>query len=218
MAISSSSNQAPGPLQLIAGMVLLALTGAFWCNQSPAYHSLLFAASPGENALLDSLFRTHPIYISDGYDFPVGPPNAVNYYNAQPFGQNLHLGDDWNGNGGGDTDLGDPVYSIGNGWVSEVRHEGPGWGNVLRIIHQQPNGTYLESLYAHLLDTRVTTGDWVKRGAQIGRMGNADGRYKAHLHLEIRRMPGMPLGGGYSADTTGYLKPTPWIKGHRPRK
>ena len=53
--------------------------------------------------------------ISDGFDFPVGKPNAKKYYNAQKFGKNYHLGDDWNGVGGGNTDYGNPVYSISNG-------------------------------------------------------------------------------------------------------
>ncbi len=52
------------------------------------------------------------------FDFPVGAPNAKNYYNAQKFGKNHHLGDDWNGKGGGNTDLGDPVYAISDGIVS----------------------------------------------------------------------------------------------------
>lgn len=171
---------------------------------------------PPISQMLDSIFRNHRAYLTDGFDFPVGPPDGEGYYNAQTFGQNLHLGDDWNGTQGGDSDLGDPVFTIANGWVSSIRHEGPGWGNVLRVIHRLPNGSYLESLYAHLLDSRVAQGDWIKRGTLVGRMGNADGRYKAHLHLEIRRIPGMPLGGGYSADTTGYLKPTRWIRSHRP--
>ncbi len=40
----------------------------------------------------DTLFANHPQYISDGFDYPVGPPNAVGYYDAQPFTKNKHLG------------------------------------------------------------------------------------------------------------------------------
>ena len=212
----------PLALALLIAALIMACTqqAATPADKAAEY---LFAAEtlPAEqpvSVMLDSLFLTHKAYVADGFDFPVGPPNAVGYYNAQPFGQNLHLGDDWNGTGGGDSDLGNPVYTIAHGWVSEIEHKGPGWGNVMRIIHRLPNGSYVESLYGHLLDARVASGDWVKRGDLIGRMGNADGRYKAHLHLELRRLPGMALGGGYSADTTGYLKPTPWIKAHRPRR
>jgi len=47
---------------------------------------------------------------ADHFDFPVGRPDAKGYYNAQGFGKNAHLGDDWNGTGGGNSDLGDPIY------------------------------------------------------------------------------------------------------------
>jgi len=33
------------------------------------------------------------IKMTDGFDFPVGKPNAKNYYSAQRFGVNEHLGD-----------------------------------------------------------------------------------------------------------------------------
>lgn len=55
----------------------------------------------------------------------------------------------------------------------------------------------------------------VKKGLQIGTIGNADGAYYAHLHLEIRDSVGMPLGGGYSSNTTGFLDPTKFIKSNR---
>lgn len=56
----------------------------------------------------------------------------------------------------------------------------------------------------------------VKRGDFIGKIGNADGTYLAHLHLEIRDTLDLPLGGGYSAETSGYLSPSNFIKNHRP--
>src|SRR5262245_5899247 len=73
---------------------------------------------------------------ADGFDFPVGPPDARGYYDAQPFGQDQHLGSDWNGVRGGDTDLGDPVYAVADGVVSSAAHEGEGWGNVVRVVHR----------------------------------------------------------------------------------
>ena len=33
-------------------------------------------------------FYFNPEFKSDGFDYPVGAPNAKNYYNAQPFGKN----------------------------------------------------------------------------------------------------------------------------------
>ena len=152
-----------------------------------------------------------------GFDFPVGPPNASGYYDAQPFGINDHLGNDWNGNSGGDTDLGDPVHAIAVGVVSVASDHGGGWGNVVRVVHAcgEVPGQEVESLYAHLHTVEVHAGQRVGRGQRIGTIGTAAGQYRAHLHLELRARRGMPLGGGYSNDPTGYLDPSAFILSHR---
>jgi len=154
-----------------------------------------------------------------GFDFPVGKPHAHGYYNAQKFTRNNHLGDDWNGRGGGNTDLHDPIYSIGNGIVTYAQMEGLNWGRVVRIIHNR--GTrkkpiFVESIYAHMRKIMVKPGMTVKRGQQIGTIGNAGGVYYAHLHLEIRNIINKPIGTGYSANTTGYVDPTKFIRSFRP--
>lgn len=154
-------------------------------------------------------------YIATAFDFPVGKPNAKGYYNAQGFGLNYHLGDDWNAVTGGNSDLGDPIYSIANGQVNFAEDIGLGWGKVVRVLHQTPNGEQYESLYAHCDSILVKAGDWVKRGQQIATIGNANGQYYAHLHLEIRDSIGMTIGGGYAEDTTGYLDPTRFLNTHR---
>lgn len=87
--------------------------------------------------------------VTNGYDFPVGKPDAKQYYNAQDFQENYHLGDDWNGVGGGNTDLGDPIYAIANGYVSFAEDTKGGWGNVIRIVHYNPDQSKIESVYAH---------------------------------------------------------------------
>jgi len=69
------------------------------------------------------------IPIANHFDFPVGKPDAKGYYNAQKFQKNNHLGDDWNAVTGGNTDLGDPIYAIGNGKVTFAEDAGSGWGN-----------------------------------------------------------------------------------------
>lgn len=167
---------------------------------------------------IHKFFAENPHYYSDGFDYPVGPPDGKKYYNAQKFGENTHLGDDWNGTGGGNTDLGDPVYSTANGLVVFAQNIGGGWGNVVRVVHvlsEKPLVT-VESLYAHLERVDVKEGQALKRGQQLGTIGNAGGIYYAHLHFELRTEYGMEVGGGYSENTRGYTDPTAFIKKHRP--
>lgn len=161
-----------------------------------------------------------PTILTDGFDFPVGAPNAKGYYNAQKFGVNNHLGDDWNGVGGGNTDFGDPIYSVGKGRVTEVSQFYGGWGKVVRVAYSfQENNTekQVESLYAHMDSVFVKNGDILNRGQKLGTIGNAEGIYLSHLHFEIRNKIALPLGQGYSKDQTGYLDPTKFIKAHRPK-
>ena len=149
-------------------------------------------------------------YEADSFDFPIGKPNGNGYYNAQKFGDNNHLGEDWNGVGGGNTDYGDSIYSIANGQVTFAKDMKSGWGKVIRIKHLY-KGKYYESLYAHCSEIPVNKGDWIKRGTLIGKIGDCDGKYKAHLHFELRDSLDMPIGGGYSSDSKGYIDPTEFI-------
>jgi murein DD-endopeptidase MepM/ murein hydrolase activator NlpD len=158
--------------------------------------------------LLVALLAPPPIDIA--CDFPVGPRG---YYDAQHFGENDHLGEDWNGVGGGDSDLGDPVRAIADGEVSFAADVGGGWGNVVRVIHRA-SGATLESLYAHLDAIEVRVGDRLRRGERLGTIGTAHGRYPAHLHLELRDRE-LPLGHGYGTDRRGYLDPSAFIRAHR---
>lgn len=149
------------------------------------------------------------------FDFPVGKPNASGYYNAQEYGENGHLGEDWNAITGRNSDLGDPIFTIANGQVSFAQDIGGGWGNVIRIIHQLPDNSYIESLYAHCDSLSVHKNQLVNRGEIIGTIGTANGQYIAHLHFELRSDTTLPIGGGYSSTTAGYLNPTAFIKAHR---
>ncbi len=169
----------------------------------------------------DSIFRENFTYFSDGFDYPVGLPNGEKYFLALKFGEELHLGEDWNGIGGGNTDLGDPVYVIGNGLVTFAKEVCCGWGNVIRIVHRLPNHPeydYIESVYAHLQNIQLKPGDLVRRGEKIGSIGTANGRYIAHLHLELRNFINMSLGPGYSPDQFGYLNPSQFIAKNRPAR
>jgi murein DD-endopeptidase MepM/ murein hydrolase activator NlpD len=133
------------------------------------------------------------VNIADGFDYPVGKPDAKNYYKSR--GLRLrspaHYGEDWNGRGGGNSDLGDPVYSCADGIVTFAHDVKMGWGNVVLIRHayRDPSSgkvKFIDSLYGHLDKMSAKVGQAVKRGQQIGTIGTNRGMYPAHLHFEMR--------------------------------
>ena len=139
-------------------------------------------------------------------------------YNAQHFTENKHLGDDLNGIGGENSDLGDPIYAIADGRVLLARDGGSGWGNVVILLHAYlENGErkYVQSYYGHVQDMLAHPGETVKRGQQIATVGTANGRYFAHLHFEMREFLAPFIGPGYREDTRGWLDPTKFIDAHR---
>ncbi|MBA2432020.1 MAG: M23 family metallopeptidase [Chthoniobacterales bacterium] len=152
------------------------------------------------------------------FDFPLGSEHGALAYNAQPFPENRHLGDDLNGIGGQNSDLGDPIYVVADGRVLLAQDGGPGWGNVILVLHAyEENGTrrYLHSFYGHVDEIGVEPGQNVVRGQQIGTVGNAGGRYWAHLHLEMREFVTPFVGPGYREDTRGWINPSEFIQQHR---
>ena len=152
------------------------------------------------------------------FDFPLGNENGAMAYNAQHFTENKHLGDDLNGIGGENSDLGDPIYAIADGRVLLARDGGPGWGNVVILLHAYlENGErkYLQSYYGHVQDMLVQPGETVKRGQPIATVGTGNGRYLAHLHFEMREFLTPFIGPGYREDTRGWINPTKFIEDHR---
>ena len=123
-----------------------------------------------------------------------------------------------NGIGGEDSDLGDPIYAIADGRVLLARDGGPGWGNVVIVLHAYiENGErkYVQSYYGHVEAMLVHAGEDVRRGQQIAEVGTGGGHYFAHLHFEMREFITPFIGPGYRADTRGWLDPTAFIKAHR---
>jgi murein DD-endopeptidase MepM/ murein hydrolase activator NlpD len=152
------------------------------------------------------------------FDFPLGSEHGAFAYNAQPFTENRHLGDDLNGIGGENSDFGDLIYAIADGRVLLAEEGGPGWGNIVIIVHAyEENGArrYIQSYYAHVEDILVTPGQDVRRGEPIATVGSADGRYLAHLHFEMREFVAPFIGPGYRDDTRGWINPSEFIRQHR---
>lgn len=160
-----------------------------------------------------------PTLLADGFDFPVGKPDGDGYYKARGYRPNGHLGEDWNGKRGGDSDLGDPVYACGNGAVVFAENFGRGWGNVVIIRHVYEEGgtqKYVDSLYGHLGAIMVRYGIHVRRGQQIGTIGTGGGLYDAHLHFEIRKDLRVGMARHrFPHDDRTYWSPTDFIAARR---
>ncbi|MDB4537875.1 M23 family metallopeptidase [Akkermansiaceae bacterium] len=163
------------------------------------------------------------IKLADGFDYPVGIPNGEGYYKARGLRLTspVHFGEDWNGKGGGDTDLNDPIYSCGDGVVTFAADVRVGWGRVILIRHAYRDpGTgkvkFVDSQYGHLRSILVKKGDLVKRGQKIGTMGNNRGMYAAHLHFEIRHNINIGMQRESVAKSLGnWADPTAFIKKYR---
>lgn len=161
------------------------------------------------------------VTLADRFAFPIGNTETItqkkdrqdDWYNAQDFTVNNHLGEDWNKNSGGNTDCGEPVYAAANGTITYAEDAGTGWGNVVIIEHLLPDGKKVQTLYGHLQKILKTNGA-VKIREQIGTVGNADGKYLCHLHFELRD-ENCPVwnqaGAGYSAEKKGWLDPSNFI-------
>ncbi|MBU3668952.1 MAG: M23 family metallopeptidase [Candidatus Taylorbacteria bacterium] len=79
---------------------------------------------------------------------------------------------------------GSPILAAASGKVvvSKVGGWGGGYGNY--VVIQHPNGT--QTLYAHMSEVLVQTGETVSKGQQIGKMGSTGRSTGVHLHFEVR--------------------------------
>jgi murein DD-endopeptidase MepM/ murein hydrolase activator NlpD len=130
---------------------------------------------------------------------------------------NQHLGEDW-ATAKGDAALGEPVYSVADGWVSVAQNFENPFGKVVFICYRLPDNRwppFVEVMYAMLDSIDVKAGQFVKRGERIGAVGHGDGTYPAHLHWEVRQTVGLGLGPGFDTNRDGWLGPSEFISAHR---
>ena len=159
--------------------------------------------------------------MADGFDFPVGPPDGKGYYMSRGFWPHGHLGDDWNGLGGGDSDLGDPVYAIAPGIVTLAGDMRKGWGNTVIIRHAYRDPAtgrvvFIDSFNTHLDKIQIKLGALVTKGRQIGTIGSNRGMYPAHLHFEIRKNISIGMHRmKHARDYSNYYSPVHFIKANR---
>ena len=84
--------------------------------------------------------------------------------------------------------VGTPVFATGNGVVTKVENTFFGYGKYIMVNH----GFGYETRYAHLHTMTVAVGQEVKRGEQIGTLGNTGKSTGPHLHYEVRYL-GNPI-------------------------
>ncbi len=197
---------------------------------SGRYKKASSAFLSGNNfSLREALFDSS---LADGFDFPFGDGNGGGNYTdlktkkkysgwyvavgtAVNYELGIHTGEDWNGKGKGNTDLGQPVYATALGNVIEAKDYGAPWGNVVLIEHCYPeNGKVIivYSLYAHLNEVKTRKGKIVSKREQIGTIGDGHGSYPAHLHFEIRKENMKEFAANYWPSSNG--KDIPWVKEH----
>lgn len=176
--------------------------------------------------------------VTDGYDSPVGslaercsdviPPGLWNvglgygiYYLLSNKYPAYHTGADiaLEPYGG----YGQPIYAIANGVVTFSKDViGTTWRNLVIVQHSNADGSTLCSRYAHLKVRLVKAGDTVLRGQQIGELGNANGAFSPHLHLDAA--PGNTLvttptnwpGNDMATVRRLYVDIIAYIRGRRP--
>jgi murein DD-endopeptidase MepM/ murein hydrolase activator NlpD len=187
---------------------------------------LLIISSKLEAQFTQELIARHffhfcPVYVADKIAYPVNHGSMDGYYDANPFLKPVrgaitrHLGADINGIIDGNSDLGDTIYSIGNGkviYLMEMNWHTGAKGSIIMILHKTRKG-YIVSLYRHCLESFVKEGQYVSYLQPISRIGNDGGLYLAHLHFEIRTNILKGVGYGYEAGMPqGYVDPIKFIR------
>lgn len=81
------------------------------------------------------------------------------------------------------TAWGAPVYAADDGKVIRSGWLYTGYGFSVMIRHR--NG--LVTLYSHMTNPAIATGDWVRRGQMIGVVGSTGNSTGPHVHFEVRK-------------------------------
>ncbi|WP_395751420.1 M23 family metallopeptidase [Prosthecobacter sp.] len=202
---------------VLLSLVLAGVAGSVLWRRFSSPASQPRPLDPAFIRLTPSELSTLPL--ATRFDMPMGSEHGALTYNARAFRISRHLGDDLNGIGGGNSDLGDPVYAAGAGRVVYAGNPGPGWGKMIIVAHRLLEGDELgpvvQTMYAHLDSMQVQTGQKVRRGEVIGTVGTAEGAYLAHLHFEVRLGPYVNPGQGYADTPLNRVAAEQFVRAHR---
>ncbi|MBB1494461.1 M23 family metallopeptidase [Propioniciclava sp. MC1683] len=82
--------------------------------------------------------------------------------------------------------VGAPIYAVADGVVTKAAQGyNGGSGNNVRIDHGQMDGQNIETSYLHMNSISVSDGQKVKKGQQIGTVGNTGLSTAPHLHFSV---------------------------------
>lgn len=98
---------------------------------------------------------------------------------------------------------GTPIFAVMDGRVVNASWNNGGYGNLIVVEHQTPDGSILTTAYAHLSAYGVKVGDVVRQGDTIGLMGSTGNSTGPHLHFEV--LVGK-WGNGNKLDPAPYFK------------
>jgi hypothetical protein len=157
--------------------------------------------------------------VIDGVQFPMRNINKAWYESGHYFGAyDAHpdRAEDYNLESMGNTDLGEPLVAPFAGMVICAQDFGGGHGKVVAILGIDKDGQRVTCRMKHLqvIAPNIWPGVFVGRGDYIGNIGNANGRYSAHLHMEIvvGDVPG-PI-ESWENDAYEFVQPSWWFLTH----
>jgi murein DD-endopeptidase MepM/ murein hydrolase activator NlpD len=148
--------------------------------ESDRIAELLRAASSSQPTAKGSGVLSWPVPgdVTSGFGYRIHPIFHV---------KKMHTGIDL------DAEMGDPIKAAAGGTVVYADWKG-GYGKCVIISHDGG----LATLYGHMSEIQVSSGETVKRGEVIGKVGSTGYSTGPHLHFEVR-VNGDPV------DPLGYL-------------
>ncbi|MDX2002195.1 MAG: M23 family metallopeptidase [Chitinophagales bacterium] len=111
--------------------------------------------------------------VASGYGFRIHPIYKT---------RKMHYGMDFN------APIGTPIFATGDGVVKEANFDSRGFGNHVIVDH----GFGYETVYGHMSRITVRPGQKVKRGDQLGLVGNTGTSTGPHVHYEVHK-GGQPI-------------------------
>jgi len=148
-------------------------------NQSKSMYDMLMIKGENRLEMLPAIPAIQPIenedltLVASGYGHRIHPIYKI---------FKMHQGIDFS------APVGTPVYATADGLVQTATRSARGLGNQIKIDH----GFGYTTLYACLDDFTVRQGVRVKRGDQIGTVGDSGLSVAPHLHYEVH-LNGEPM-------------------------